>query len=172
MASCCSVVPSFAARLALGALALALAPGARGTEDEARVSLDAKDAPISDIVRVLADAGGFQVVFDPGADCRLTLKLHAARWRAALDTSLAACGLGLEEEADILRVARVSRLREEAEARRRLEHERAATPSGRFSLFRLSYARAQEVAPLLTRLLPPSGRVSYDARTNTLVVVY
>lgn len=161
-------------RMAQGALALALAlvPGAWGMEGEARVSLDAKDAPFADVVSVLAGAGGFQVAFDSGIDCRLTLKLHAARWRTALDTTLAACGLGLEEEADVLRVAKVQRLREEAEARRRLEHERAATPLGRLALFRLSHARAQEVAPLLTRLLPPAGRVSYDARTNTLVVVY
>lgn len=159
-------------RTAIGALALALVPGARGAEDEARVSLDAKDAPIADVVRVLAGAGGFQVVFDPGPECRLTLKLHAARWRTVLDAVLRACRLGLDEEADILRVAQASRLREEAEARRRLEHERAATPSGRLALFRLSHARAREVAPLLARLLPPSGRVSYDEGTNTLVVVY
>jgi hypothetical protein len=37
---------------------------------------------------------------------------------------------------------------------------------------RLSYARAQAMAPLLDRILAPGGRVSYDERTNTLLVVY
>jgi type II secretory pathway component HofQ len=112
------------------------------------------------------------VVFDPGIDCRLTMKLHAARWLQAFDAALSACGLGRELEGDILRVATLSRLREEAAARRRLEEERRARPSGRLALFRLSHARAQAMAPLLERILSPVGRVSYDERTNTLLVVY
>jgi type IV pilus assembly protein PilQ len=154
------------------AAALALGPGAGAGAGEARVSLDARYAPIVDIVRVLVEAGGFQVVFDTGIDCRLTLKLHETRWRSVLDTALSACRLGLEEEGDILRVAPVARLQEEAAARRRLEQERRLTPSGRLALFRLSYARAQELAPLLDRILTPAGRVSYDPRTNTLIVAY
>jgi type IV pilus assembly protein PilQ len=123
-------------------------------------------------VHVLAEAGGFQVVFDPDITCRLTMKLSGARWRSVLDATLSACGLGCEEEGNVLRVAPVSRLREEAEARRRLEDERRRTRSGRLESFRLSYARAQEMAPLLGRLVSPAGRVAYDARTNTLIVTY
>jgi len=160
-----------ASRLAV-AVALALGSPAEAEEREARVSLDLKDAPVVDVVRVLAEAGGFQVVLDPGITCQLTMKLTGARWRSVLDTALSACGLGREEEGDVLRVAPVSRLREEAAARRRLEEERRVTPSGRLSSFRLSYARAQEVAPLLERLLSPVGRVTYDSRTNTLIVAY
>ncbi len=152
------------------ALALESRPGAGA--DEARVSLDARDAPVVDIVHVLAEAGGFQVVFDPGISCRLTMKLPGARWRSVLDMALSACGLGYEEQGDILRVAPVARLREEAAARRRLDEERRATPPGRVASFRLSYARAQELAPLLARILSPDGRVSYDSRTNTLLVEY
>lgn len=152
--------------------AVLLGREARAEAPEARVALDAKDAPVGDIVRVLAEAGGFQVVFDPGIDCKLTLKIQQASWRTVLDASLAACSLGFEEGGDVLRVAPVSRLREEAEARRRLDAERAARPQGRLALFRLSHARAEQMAPLLDRAIAPSGRVSYDARTNTLLVRY
>jgi type IV pilus assembly protein PilQ len=165
------MAPRGAGRLAVAA-ALALGSPAQAEEREARVSLDLKDAPVVDVVRVLAEAGGFQAVFDPGITCRLTMKLTGARWRSVLDTALSACGLGREEEGDVLRVAPVSRLREEAAARRRLEEGRAAAPSGRVASFRLSYARAQEMAPLLQRLVSPAGRVTYDARTNTLIVAY
>ncbi len=151
---------------------LLLAAGARGEEREARVSLDLKDAPVVDIVSVLAQVGGFQVVFDPGTSCRLTMKVNAARWRSVLDTALSACGLGREEEDDILRIAAVSKLRQEAEARRKLDEERRMAPVGRVEWFRLSYARAQEMAALLQRTLPPTARVTYDARTNTLILIY
>lgn len=160
--------------LALAALSVAVSAGvvASGDEGEARVSLDAKDAPVVDVVRVLAEAGGFQVVVDPGVTCRLTLKLHQSAWRQALDTTLAACGLGREEEGDVLRIAPLAKLREEAAARRRLNEERHTTPPSRLALFRLSYARARQLAPLLDRMLTPSGRVSYDERTNTLILAY
>ena len=152
--------------------ALVLAAGAFGEEREARVSLDLKDAPVVDIVGVLARVGGFQVVFDPGITCRLTMKINEARWRSVLDTALSACGLGREDDGDILRIATVSKLKQEAESRRKLDEERRMAPVGRVEWFRLSYARAQEMAPLLQRTLPPTARVTYDARTNTLVLIY
>ncbi len=151
-------------------LAAALAPGA--AEAEARIALDVREAPVVGIVQVLAEAGGFQVVFDAGTSCALTMKLPSARWRQALDAALGACGLGSEEEGDVLRVATLARLREEAVARRRLQEERDRAPAGRLASFRLSYARAQELAPLLTRILSPNGRITYDARTSTLLISY
>ena len=156
--------------LVLAALVAASAAGSG--EREARVSLDLKDAPVVDIVRVLAEVGGFQVVLDPGISCRLTMKINDARWRSVLDTALSACGLGREEEDDIVRVATLARLREEAQARRELDEERRMAPVGRLESFRLSYARAQEMAPLLARILPPTARATYDARTNTLILFY
>ena len=152
--------------------ALVLVASALDPAGEARVSLDIKDAPVTDIVRVLTEAAGFQVVFDPGIDCKLTMKVNAAVWRALLDTALGACALGVEEEAGILRVAPVARLRDEAAARRRLNEEQARRPAGRLAFFRLSYARAEKVTPLLERMLPPQASVSYDTRTNTLLVAY
>jgi type IV pilus assembly protein PilQ len=154
------------------AAALGLGPAAPGEENEARVSLDLKDAPVVDIVSVLAQVGGFQVVFDPGIGCRLTMKVNEARWRAVLDTALSACGLGHDDEDDILRIATLAKLRQEAEARRKLDEERRTAPVGRVEWFRLSYARAQQVAALLQRTLPPTARVTYDARTNTLILMY
>jgi len=54
---------------------------AAAQEVEVRISLDAKDAPVVDVVHVLAEAGGLQTVFDPGIDCRLTLSSLACRTR-------------------------------------------------------------------------------------------
>ena len=36
---------------------------------------------------------------------------------------------------------------------------------------RLSYARAQELAPIVKRFLSPRGEVVYDTRTNTLIII-
>ena len=149
-------------------LALALSPPAEG---EARISLDVKDASVLDIVRLLTEVGGFQAVFDPGISCKLTAKLTEVRWQAALDWSLRSCRLGREEENGILRIAPVERLGEESAARRRLEEEQRLSAPHTVARFRLSYARAQEIAPLLKRFLSVRGDVVYDSRTNTLIIV-
>src|SRR5262249_57164489 len=93
----------------LAVLALS-APAAPRGDGEARISMDVKDAPLVDVVRLLAEVGGFQVVFDPGIDCKLTLKLNEVTWPAALDVSLRSCGLGRDEESGSLRVASLERL--------------------------------------------------------------
>jgi type IV pilus assembly protein PilQ len=162
-----------AAGVTLAAL-VAAAPAARAetaAPEEARISLDVKDADLVDIVRVLADVAAFQVVFDPGINCRLTLKLREVRWSAALDASLKSCGLAQEEEGGIVRIAPASRLAAEADDERRLKEARSSSREPHVATFRLSYARAQEMAPLVKRLLSPRGDVVYDTRTNTLIVI-
>ncbi len=83
--------------MTLGALALAAALGAAG--GDARISLDLHEAEIVDVVRLLADLGDFQVVFDPGISCRSTLKLREARLGSVLGMALKACGLGSDRGA-------------------------------------------------------------------------
>jgi protein transport protein HofQ len=144
----------------------------RAEEVEAGVNLDLKEAPVTRIVDLLVTLGGFQAVFDPGVDCKLTLNMHDVPWRTALDTSLRACRLGIDEEAGVLRIAPLAKLQQEASARELLNEERGRAPAGRLELFRLSYARAETMAPLLKSLIGPEGQVSVDARTNTLIVAY
>jgi type IV pilus assembly protein PilQ len=156
--------------VALAAVAGPLAFG-RPEGADARISLDVKDGDVADIVRVLSEVAGFQAVFDPGISCRLTLKLHGVPWRSALGATLRACGLGQEEEGDILRIAQMGRLAEEAADQRRFQEGHAALGPHRVLLFHLSYARAQEMAPVLKRLLSPRGDVVFDSRTNTLMVI-
>jgi type II secretory pathway component HofQ len=150
---------------------VAPAPLTAATRAEAQVSLDVKDAPVVDIVSVLAEVGRFQVVFDPVPPCPLTLKLREVRWRMALEAALGACKLAYEQEGGILRIAPIERLKAEGEDQRKLAEERARSGAHTVSAFRLSYARAAEMAPIVKRLLSPRGDVVYDARTNTLIIV-
>jgi type IV pilus assembly protein PilQ len=144
---------------------------ARAADQEARVSLDLREAPVGDLLRLLADVGGFQLVLEPGVSCPLTLKLTGVRWQTALDMSLRACGLEREEEGNVLRIAPTGKLRQEAAERRALEEARRASTPSRIATFRLSYARAEQMAPLVKHWLAAGAEVMYDARTNTLIVV-
>jgi type II secretory pathway component HofQ len=156
----------------LAAALLAALPAAPKQKSEAtRISIDLKDTSIVDVVRLMAEVGGIQVVVGPEVSCTLTLKLRDVPWPQVMDIALRTCQLGYEEENGIYRVAAVSRLTEEATARRKLAEERALSGPLRIKQHRLSYARAEEMAPLLKKLLSPRGEVVVDARTNTVIII-
>jgi type IV pilus assembly protein PilQ len=170
-AAACSALGAYATQATPAPPAKAAAAMTPASEGEARISLDVKDADITDIVRLLAEVAGFQVVFDPGVSCKLTLKLTAVRWPAVLDAGLRSCGLARDEQDGILRIATAARLMEEARQQRQLEEERRLSAPRTLTSLRLSYARAEEMAALVKRFLSARGEVVYDKRTNTLIVI-
>jgi type II secretory pathway component HofQ len=161
--------------LALAVLALAATTPASSarpapTSAETRISVDFKDADVLDIVRLMADLGNFQVVAHPGIACKLTLKLKEVPLQTALDLALKTCGLGSEEESGIVRIAPTATLTAEHAAQRKLDEERRLSGPLKTTTYRLSYARAADLAPLVKKFLSPRGEVIFDARTNTLIV--
>jgi type IV pilus assembly protein PilQ len=84
---------------------------------------------------------------------------------------LRACRYGYEGEGNVVRVATLARLSQEAADRRRLaEAQKEAAPRREVRL-RLSYARASAMAPLVRKVLSPRGEVTFDERTNTLIII-
>lgn len=168
------MTPFLAALIAVAAVAApapqAAAQAAKPASDEARISLDVKDAEITDVARLLADVGNFQLVVDPGVSCKLTLKLNAVPLPTVLNVALKVCGLGQETENDIMRIAPVARLVAEQAAQRKLADEQALNRPLKTTTLRLAHARAAEMAPLLKKFLSPRGEVFYDQRTNTLII--
>jgi len=76
-----------------------------------------------------------------------------------------------DEENEILRIAPTARLAAEHADSLKLQEARELARKPSVTTFRLSYARAAEMAPLVKRFLSPRGEVVYDARTNTLIVI-
>jgi type II secretory pathway component HofQ len=160
---------------ALALLALCLAagparPAPAATPASTRISIDVKDADILDVLRLFGEVGGLQVVADSSVSCKLTLKLKDVEWPQAFELALRACGLGHDFEGGVAWVAPMAKLVAERQERRRLEEERRLSGPLRTEMRRLSYARAQELAPLLKQFLSPRGSVVFDARTNTLFI--
>lgn len=157
--------------LALALLVLAV-PATRPAPApaETRISVDFKDADVLDIVRLMSELGNFQVVAHPGIACKLTLKLKEVPLETAFDLTLKTCGLGYEEESGIYRVAPTATLTAEHAAQRKLDEERRLNRPLTTKRYRLSYARASEMAPLVKKFLSPRGEVIFDERTNTLIV--
>ena len=156
--------------LALSVAAPAGPIGRPSTPEETRISVDFKDADVLDIVRLMAELGSFQVVAHPGISCKLTLKLKEVPLDTAFDLALKTCGLGSEEASGIYRIAPTATLTAEHAAARKLAEEQRLDRPLKTRMYRLSYARAAEMAPLVKKFLSPRGEVVFDARTNTLIV--
>jgi type IV pilus assembly protein PilQ len=76
----------------------------------------------------------------------------------------------MEKRGNILRVAPLKVLQEEAEALARLKKAKAESAPLRTFFIPVNYANAADMAQHVKAVLSPRGSVSVDARTNTLIV--
>ena len=135
------------------------------------VSLDLDGADLRATLRTLVEHGGLNVVFDPSVQGTVDIFVRDIPWDQALETILRANKLGYVAEGTIIRIAPLNVLAEEEAERRKLAEARALAGDLRVQTFTLSYARAQDMQPLLTRsALSARGQIQVDTRTNTLIV--
>lgn len=135
------------------------------------VSLDFQGADLRAVLRTFAEISGLNIVIDPTIQGTVDVALRDVPWDQALDIILRANKLGYVVDGTIVRVAPLSVLADEEAQRRKLSEEQALAGELRVLTRSLSYAKAEEVAPLLTRtVLSQRGQVQTDARTNTVII--
>ncbi|MEK6371643.1 MAG: type IV pilus secretin PilQ [Acidobacteriota bacterium] len=134
------------------------------------ISLNLKDADVKDVLRTFAQLTGLNIAVDPQVTGSVTVDFADVPWDQALEIILRQNGLDYILEGNVMRVGTISRLAEEANARRRLnEEERLNVPTQTIA-FKLSYARSADVANLLREMASPRARIIVDARTNQLII--
>jgi type IV pilus assembly protein PilQ len=139
--------------------------------DQTLIDMDLKDVKAQAILSLLSELGGFNLVVSSDVGCKLTLNLKAVHWQEVYETVLRSCRLGEDRMGkNLVRVAPVEELARELEERRKYEEAKKAAEPLRTTYRRLVYARAKEMAPLLSKFLSPRGEVSFDERTNTLII--
>jgi type IV pilus secretin PilQ/predicted competence protein len=139
------------------------------------ISLDLRDADVREVLRSFAKISGLNVVIQPGVKGTVTVSLDSVPWDQALDIILKTNSLGYELEGNIMRVAPISVLQNEAREAQKLAQAQALSIPLRTVVKRLSYSTAGEVAALLRQggaggILSQRGTVIIDARTNTLII--
>jgi len=134
------------------------------------LSLNLKDADIKDVLRTFQQLTGLNIAVDPTVTGSVTVDFVDVPWDQALEIILRQNSLAYVLEGNVMRVGTAARLGDEAEANRRLtEQERLNVPLSTVG-FKLSYARAADVAALLKEMASPRARLIVDARTNQLII--
>jgi type IV pilus assembly protein PilQ len=89
-------------------------PGVPGT---GRLSMDFKDADINNLLRIIAEVSGMNVVAGGDVTGKVTVRLVNVDWQQALDVILRINGMGYEIDGNIIRVAPLVKLAAEQQAR-------------------------------------------------------
>jgi type IV pilus assembly protein PilQ len=134
------------------------------------IEIHAKDAPIHDLLRIIADTGKVSIVVPDTIDAKVTLDLKRVPWDQALEVILSSHQLWYRREGNLYRIAPRKELdaEDEAEAARREAALKAESP--RSQLVPLNYASAAELSRKLEPMLSPHGKIAVDERTNQLIV--
>ncbi|MBC7974486.1 MAG: type IV pilus secretin PilQ, partial [Myxococcales bacterium] len=136
----------------------------------ATVEFDFKDAPIHDLLRIIADTGKVSIVVPDTIEAKVTLDLKRVPWDQALEVILSSHQLWYRREGNLYRIAPRKELdaEDEAEAARREAQLKAESP--RAQLVPLNYASAADLSKKLEPMLSPHGKIAVDERTNQLIV--
>jgi type IV pilus assembly protein PilQ len=135
------------------------------------VSFDFQGADLRAVLRTFAEISGLNVVIDPTINGQVDVQLREVPWDQALDVILKANKLGYTVDGTIVRIAPLSVLAQESEERRKLAETRANAGELRIMTRPLSYAKAADLVPILTKsALSTRGDVQIDTRTNTLII--
>ena len=135
-----------------------------------KIDLDLKDADIHNLMRLLSDVGGLNIVVPDNVKASITVRLRDVPWDQAMEVILASKGLWYRREGGLIRVAP----RKELDAEDQAEAERiralAESEAPETQVFTLNYSVASKVREQLTPLLSPKGRIEVDDRTNSLII--
>ncbi|MDH5581074.1 MAG: type IV pilus secretin PilQ [Bdellovibrionales bacterium] len=138
-----------------------------------KVSFNVKSVAVADILKMIADASGFNIILhkDISELPPLTLNLTNVPWDQALDTimdlnKLVAMKNGIILSINTLKNATEDAKKTEASRRAALRQERLVT-----KVFPLSYSTTKDLKKILSDYITKDrGKISEDERTNSLIV--
>jgi type IV pilus assembly protein PilQ len=153
-----------------------------------RVTFNFQDIPVRSVLQLIADVSQLNIVVADSVAGNLTLRLVNVPWDQALDIILQARGLDQRRRGNVIWIAPTAEIaqREQALEDARIALEDRAPLLSEF--IPINYGNAEEVANLLTSdtrqanagggqdqqrrsgFLSPRGSVSFDKRTNTLLL--
>ncbi|MCW8944332.1 MAG: type IV pilus secretin PilQ [Sedimenticola sp.] len=140
-----------------------------------RLSLNFQDIEVRAVLQLLADFTGLNLVTSDTVSGNITLRLKNVPWDQALSIILKTRGLSMRQNGNVMLIAPT----EEIAAREKLELESQRQIEELAPLFseyiQLNYAKATDIQKLLKSegnqlLTPERGNVTFDERTNTLLV--
>lgn len=135
-----------------------------------KVSFEFKDIDIHNLLRIIAEISKKNIVVADDVSGKVTIRLRNVPWDQALELILRSKGLGQEDLGNIIRVAPLQKLEEEARLRAERKKSLKAQEDLVVQLVPVNYATAGNMKERVKEILSDRGNVTVDDRTNTLIV--
>ncbi len=138
------------------------------------ISLDFQDVPVRQVLQIIAQVNGFNLVTTDTVNGNVTISLSGVPWDQALDMILKIRGLDKRLEGNILLIAPTEELtaRETQQLQSKQQVQNLAELKS--ANIEINYAKADEIAIILKTsdggILSTRGNVTVDSRTNTILI--
>lgn len=138
-----------------------------------KISINVKEIPIPDLLNMIADTSGFNIIIDQEIAKlpALTLTLTNVPWDQALDTIMNLSKLVAEKSSNILIMKTSTQVSKEREAQISDAKLKVGLEPLVTRVFLINYAALPDISKIVTDYLTPQrGALQSDERTNSLIV--
>jgi len=145
------------------------------------VSFTFQDIPVRSVIQLIADASQLNIVVADTVSGNVTLRLNNVPWDQALDIVLQSKQLDQRRTGDVIWVAPASEIMKREQEKLEAFNKRVELQALDNVFIQVNYAKAEDLAKLISgsdssgdgsenSLLSERGSVTFDERTNTLLV--
>lgn len=135
-----------------------------------RISLDFQQADITNILRLIAEVSGFNIVVGEGVKAKVTMKLVSVPWDQALDMLLKMNGLGMIRQGTIVWVDTLANIAKQQDEEARAKESKTKAEELVDRVFYVKNLQAQELQTSLRQYLSPRGVMNVSQGSNALIV--
>jgi type IV pilus assembly protein PilQ len=141
-----------------------------------KISLDLQEVDIRNVLRLLADVTGKNIVVEPNVKGTVTLKVDNVPWDQVLELILKINDLDSVMEGNVIRIATAAKIKSELERKReeveaQKELMAAARDLGEITTeyLQVNYADVGDISAQIDKVKSEKGTLSIDNRTNLII---
>ena len=135
-----------------------------------RISLDFQQADISNVLRLIAEVSGFNIVIGEGVKSKVTMKLVSVPWDQALEMILKMNGLGKMKQGNILWIDTLANIAKQQTEETAVRNTKIQAEPLVDRVFYIRNVQATELVTALRQSMSPRGKIQVSQGTNALVV--
>ena len=135
-----------------------------------RISMDFQQADISNVLRLIAEVSGFNIVVGENVKAKVTMKLVGVPWDQALDMLLKMNNLGMIREGNIVWIDSLTNLSRQQDEEAKAKDSKAKAEDLVTEVIYIRNLQAQEVQTTLRPYLTPRGQLNVSPGSNLLVI--
>ena len=135
-----------------------------------RISLDFQEADITNILRLIAEVSGFNIVVGEGVKSKVTMRLVSVPWDQALDMLLKMNGLGMIRQGNIVWVDTLLNIAKQQDDEARAKESKTKAEPLVDRVFYVKHIPAQELQTSLRQYVSARGVIQKSDGSNALIV--